>query len=226
MNPHLDFLLSVLYDDFLAPDHRADLYRSSLTDATIAQQKIRSVPPHTIDSLLGFPAPKVMSAYLIPFFDPRTGQWMDHVCLKVFPSHKDTKGHTVKYLGRRASGTRIFFPLATIDAVLHSTEPLYIVEGQKKSLSVGQLELPTVGMCGVEGWHVAGSRDLHPDLDDVGLRGREVNVIPDADVRTNPAVNHAVRRLGAALVARGAVCKVVLVPEGYKGIDDYLAATA
>jgi len=57
------------------------------------------------------------------------------------------------------------------------------------------------------------------------VRGRAVNVIPDADVRTNPAVRRAVQRLGAALTARGAVAKLVLVPEGYKGIDDYLVAT-
>jgi hypothetical protein len=39
-------------------------------------------------------------------------------------------------------------------------------------------------------------------------------------------VHLAVQRLGAALAARGAEGKLVLVPEGYRGIDDYLAATA
>jgi hypothetical protein len=93
-------------------------------------------------------------------------------------------------------------------------------------LSVAQLGLPALGICGIEGWHLAGARELHPDLDDVGLGGRVVNVIPDGDVRTNPAVHRAVQRLGTALAARGAEGKLVLVPEGYKGIDDYLAATA
>src|SRR6266516_3494141 len=46
---------SALYDrsDF-HPEHLADLRKSGLADGTIAQQKIRSVPPHMIDKLLGF----------------------------------------------------------------------------------------------------------------------------------------------------------------------------
>ncbi len=120
---------------------------------------------------------------------------------------------------------RIYFPLATLDAVLHSPDPLYIVEGEKKALSVAQIGLPAIGICGVEGWHVRGSSTLHPDLDDVGLRGRVINVIPDADVRTNPAVHAAVHRLAAALSARGSTAHLVLVPPEYKGIDDYWRPT-
>jgi hypothetical protein len=228
MNAHLDFLLSCLYDGLLHPEHRADLRKSSLTDETIVLQKILSVPPHMIDPLLGFSTPQVTSAYLIPFPDPRGGwrdRWMDHIRLKVFPSLTTEHG-TIKYLQPRHSGVRIYFPLATLDAVLRSADPLFIIEGEKKSLAVAQLGLPAIGICGIEGWHVAGAHELHPDLDDVGLHGRIVNVIPDGDVRTNPNVYHAARRLGGALAARGAEANLVLVPEGYKGIDDYLAATA
>ncbi len=227
MNLHLDFLLSCLYDDFLGPEHRADLHKSSLTDATIRLQKIRSVPPHMIDLLLGFSAPKVVSAYLIPFADPRGG-WMDHVRMKIFPTLETPKGK-IKYLQPKRSGVRsgvrIYFPLATLDAVLHTADSLWFVEGEKKALSVAQLDLPAIGFCGIDGWHVKGSTDLHPDLDDVGLRGRVVNVIPDGDWRTNHAVYVAIQRLAAALLARGAEPKLVVVPDGFKGIDDYLAAT-
>jgi hypothetical protein len=219
---HLDFLLSCLYDDFLAPDHLADLQKSGLTDETIALQKIRSVPPAMITPLLGFEAPAVRHAYLIPFPDPRGG-WMDHVRMKVFPPLSTDEG-TIKYLQPRRSGVRIYFPLATLDAVLRSADPLYIVEGEKKALSVAQLGLPAIGICGIEGWHLAGARALHPDLDDVGLRGRIVDVIPDGDWRTNPDVARAVRHLGSALDSRGAKARLVVVPAPYKGIDDYLVA--
>jgi len=221
VNKNLDLLLSVIYDSARVghTSHMADLRKSGLTDATIRTQKITDVPPGMIDQLLGFPAPKVTSAYLLPFPDP-CGGWMDHVRMKVFP----TEDGTIKYLQPRRSGVRIYFPLMTLDAVLHSSDPLYLIEGEKKSLSVAQLGLPAVGICGVEGWHVAGARDLHPDLDDVGLRGRVVNVVPDADVRTNPAVHRAVHNLGRALAARGAIAQLVLVPPEYKGIDDYLVA--
>ena len=50
-----------------------------------------------------------------------------------------------------------------------------------------------------------------------------MKVIPDADYRTNPAVYRAVRRLGRALEERGAIGQLVRVPDGFKGIDDYLA---
>jgi excisionase family DNA binding protein len=67
LNPHLDFLLSVLYDhDALAAEHLADLRASGLREATIAEQKFRTVPPSMIDQLLGFPAPRVTSAYILP----------------------------------------------------------------------------------------------------------------------------------------------------------------
>ena len=176
-----------------------------------------------IDPLLGFPAPKVTSAYLLPFPDPRGG-FLAHIRVKVFPSITTIDG-TIKYLQPKRSGVRIYFPLVTLDTVLRSAEPLYVVEGERKSLSVAQLGLPAIGICGIEGWHVAGARDLHPDLDDVGLVNRLVNVVPDADVQTNPAVHHAVLRLGQALRARGATARLVLVPREYKGIDDYLAAS-
>jgi hypothetical protein len=224
-HPHLEHLLSPAYGGSLAPEHRADLQKSGLTDDTIAKQKIRSIPPAMFGQLLGFDVPKVTSAYLLPFPDSRGG-WFDHVRMKVFPA-LTTDGGTIKYLQPKRSGVRIYFPLATLDGVLRSADPLYIVEGEKKALSVAQLGLPAVGLCGIEGWHVAGARELHPDLDDVGLCGRTIYLVPDADVRTNGAVHRAVHRLVDALGARGvAEAKLVLVPPEYKGIDDYLVATA
>lgn len=213
MNPYLDFLLSSVYDGSdLHPEHLADLRKSGLTDETIRVQRFRSVPPGMIDHLLGFQAPKVVSAYLIPFPDPRGG-FMDHVRMKTFPPLTDGTGHAVKYLQPRRSGVRVYFPLTTLAAVLHSVEPLYIIEGEKKALAVAQLGLPAIGICGIEGWHAAGSRALNPDLDDVGLRDRIVDLIPDGDWRTNPAVNRAVHGLGEALEARGASVRIVLLPE-------------
>jgi hypothetical protein len=113
VNHSLALLLSDLYDGALAPPHRADLEKSGLTDATIQRQKIRSIPPDLIDRLLGFPTPQVISAYLIPFPDPRGG-WMDHVRLKVFPSKSRPRSGTGSFAGGRgcgsASGSRSRYP--------------------------------------------------------------------------------------------------------------------
>src|SRR5262249_42389896 len=153
-------------------------------DGTITCQKIRSVPPHMIAQLLGFDPRGVVSAYLIPFPNPRGG-WLDHVRLKVFPTLTTERG-TVKYLQPRGSGVRLFFPLATLPAVLTSDAPLWIVEGEKKSLAIAQLGLPSVGFCGIEGWHRGGTRELLSDFDAIPLRGRVVELVPDGDVATNP----------------------------------------
>ena len=92
MNEHLDFLLSVLYDgvDRTHPDHLDDLRKSGLTDETIRRQKIRSIPPHMISSLLGFTPPRMMSAYVVPFADPEGG-WFDHVKAKIFSTDTPTE---------------------------------------------------------------------------------------------------------------------------------------
>src|SRR5262245_2432369 len=112
LNRWLGFLLSDVYAGALARDHREDCAASGLTDATIRTQRIRSVPPDMIDPLLGFPTPKVVSAYLLPFPDLRGG-WLSHVRLKIFPALTTERG-TIRYLQPRRSGARIYFPLATL----------------------------------------------------------------------------------------------------------------
>jgi hypothetical protein len=83
---YFEFLMSRLYDSSaLDPEHERDLDKSGITVETRTRHKIRSCPPDMIDPLLGFYAPNVRSAYLIPFPDPRGG-WMDHVRLKIFAS--------------------------------------------------------------------------------------------------------------------------------------------
>src|SRR5512138_670993 len=106
MNPALGFLLSTVFDGNLAPAHREDLERSTLTDAMIAGQFIRSVPLHLIPQLLGFDPRGVLSALLFPFRSPHGG-FMDHIRVKVFPPLVDAEGHAIKYLQPRRSGVRL-----------------------------------------------------------------------------------------------------------------------
>jgi hypothetical protein len=214
VNPHLEFLLSRVFDNALAPEHRADLVaKSGLTDETIAAQFIRSVPPAMIHhaQLLGFDIPAVHSMLLFPF-RAAVGGFMDHVRVKVFPPLTDADGHAIKYLQRRRSSPRLYFVAKCLDVVLHSTEDLWCVEGEKKSLAIAQLGLPSVGLCGVEGWHVGGDEHLLRDFDMIPLEGRRIEILPDGDYRTNLNVERAVRRFAAALRARGARPAVRLLP--------------
>jgi putative DNA primase/helicase len=208
----LHFLLSASYGGgALAPEHRADLRASGLTDETVRLHRLRSVPPNMISQLLGFDPP-VRSAMLIPFPDPRGG-FLGHVRLKVFPSFQSRRGDTVKYLQPRWSGVRLFFALATLEDALAGAGPIWVVEGEKKALAVSQLGLPAVGFSGIEGWHLTGSRQLIPDFDCLPIRGRIFELVPDGDWRTNPAVERA-GRFAEALEARGARVRLVVLPSG------------
>jgi hypothetical protein len=213
MNPHYDFLLSVIYDHAaLHPEHLADLRKSGITDDTIARQKIRTVmPPAIFHHLLGFPIPAaITSMYVLPFFNAGGGL-TDHIRVKVFPS-LSTKRDTVKYLQPKQSGVRIYFALDVLDKVMDAAETVWLCEGEKKTLSMAQLGLAAIGICGVEGWHEARSRELHPDLATVPLAGRRVKLLPDGDWQTNEAVGRGVLRCARACEARGARTEVVTLP--------------
>ncbi len=212
MNASLAFLLSSNYHgSTLHPEHVADLRKSGLTDQTIQVQYFRSVPPGMISQLLGFNVPTIASAMLIPFPAPGGG-FMNHIRVRIFPAMKDRNGHTIKYLQPKKSAPRLFFPLLTLDEVLHGDAPLWAVEGEKKALAVAQLGLRAVGFCGIEGWHSVGLRTLLPDFDVIPLRGRTVELVPDGDVATNPNVYRGAVRLVEALETQGARVRLVQLP--------------
>jgi hypothetical protein len=199
---HLSFLLSPLFDGLLAPGHRDDLYASALSDETIQRSGIGTVPPDMLRDLVGSRlAAKITSAYAIPYPDLRGG-WLPLVRLRVFPPVV-TKSGQLKYWQPKGSEPRIYFPILTLDAVVRSDAPLWVAEGEKKAMSLSQTGEPCIGIAGCEGWHLAGRTALHPDLDDVGLTGRVVNLWLDADVASNPMVRFAADRLVSALRARG-----------------------
>jgi hypothetical protein len=209
VNPYHAHLLSCVYDGLLNDEHREDL-RRSMNDTMIAAQRFRSVPPDMINRVLGYAAPKVRSAYLLPFPDPRGG-WMDHVRLKIFPSFHDARGRSVKYLGPREASPRLFFAIPTLAVALEAEATLWLLEGAKKACSAAQLGLPAVGFEGIEGWHVRGSQQLLADFDLIPLAGRRVKLVPDGDVQTNPAVERGAVRLAEALERRGARVQIVLL---------------
>ena len=230
MNRHLEFLLSSAYDRRdLHPEHLADLRKSGLSDETIRDHKIRTVPPlDMIDALLGYRAPNVKSAYLTPFPNP-LGGWLDYVKLKVFAfddvmtevradhidEYRDRRrynGGRRKYLVQRASAPRLYFPIPTMARALEGAETLWIVEGMKKALALMQLALPAIGIESAWSWHLKGSRGLLPDFDQVRLKGRGVKVVPDGDINTEPMIARAYYGFVGALHRRGAHVQLVMLP--------------
>jgi hypothetical protein len=156
---------------------------------------------------------------------------MDHIRLKIFPTlirvtrdgtprwipateqrPHDIAHETVKYLQPKGSTPRLYFVSACRREVVEGDGALWLIEGEKKAAAAAQVGLPAVGFCGVDGWHGRGQRDLIEDFDAIPLRDRVVELVPDGDYRSNPQVARAIRQFGAALTARGARPRVVILP--------------
>jgi hypothetical protein len=229
VNRHLELLLSRAYPGALAPEHRADLEQSGLTEDTIAAHGFRSVPPAMIGPLLGWDSGRICSAMLLPYADPLgalladagrpAAPWMDHICLKLFPPFKprdkdgqETRG-TIKYGQPKGTPPRLFFPLQGLAEVMgNSDQPLWLIEGAKKSLAAAQLGFAAVGFAGVQAWHAKGSRELLPDFELIPLGSRVVEIVPDSDVQSNRDAARGIELLGHALAERGARPRIVLLP--------------
>ena len=114
-------------------------------------------------------------------------------------------------------------------AVLNPITPLVIVEGTKQYLAAvtalgSGSTYAAVGMQGCWGW--SSDKAPSPDLVALPMQGREVIVVMDADVRSNPDVYDAAERLASVLKnLRGAreVRFVNLAAQGSLGLDDVLA---
>ena len=108
--------------------------------------------------------------------------------------------------------------------------PLLITEGAKTGDAATSRGIPTVVLPGVWMWCVPKVKPyrLKPCFDHVRLEGREVFVAFDSDCMSKAGVQDALAALVAALRERGAVAKVIYLPDApdgsKQGIDDYLVA--
>ena len=200
----------------LHPAHLEDLRKSGLNDTTIANAGIASVPPDMFFKKLGFNIPNLMSLYEIPY-------------AKSFSRFKAflNDGRT-QYLQAKGTGNRLYIP-PDVKPILNNAQiPLYITEGEKKSLKACQEGLYCIGLSGLWNWS-NGNKELISDFDSIALEGRTVYITPDNDwlkpnrhgYRKN--LKQAVYELAERLKAKGAKVYIVQLPQGdEKGLDDYL----
>jgi hypothetical protein len=140
------------------------------------------------------------------------------------------KGNAPKYETAAGAAIRLDVNPLMLEEVRAGTEDLWLTEGCKKVDALTSRGLPTVGIIGVWNFAEPGSKSRTPlsCWAHVRTRGRRVYVVYDADARTNPDVQEALRRLVAMLEGLRAEVLVVYLPEvngnGKAGVDDYLAA--
>jgi hypothetical protein len=123
-----------------------------------------------------------------------------------------------------------------LEEVRHGDGPLLITEGAKTGDAATSRGIPTVVLAGVWMWCVPKVRPyrLKPCFDHIWLEGREALVAFDSDCMSKAGVHEALTALVAALEDRGALVKVVYLPDApdgsgagsgaKQGVDDYLAA--
>jgi len=116
------------------------------------------------------------------------------------------------------------------DEVRRGDGPILITEGAKTGDAATSLGIPTVVLAGVWMWCVPKVKPyrLKPCFDHIRLKGRELLVAFDSDCMTKEGVQGALAAFVAALEERGAVVKVIYLPDApdgsKQGVDDYFVA--
>lgn len=210
----------------LHPDHLKDLKKSGLSDETILEAEIYSVPPGEISKILS-PGLGIKVNSLLAFPYPGCDEFIQY---KPFPPAINKDGHTIRYFQPPGSSNHLYIPKQVISVLQDIFISLYITEGTKKALKACQDGLPCIALAGLWNWS-DGSEDknLIPDFDKVTLRGREISIVPDNDWLSpdhhgEPKnLKKAVYEFAYRLIDRGAKVYIVQLPEGpLKGLDDYL----
>lgn len=180
--------------------------------------------------LLGF-APKqcLVPALVIPLYNWR-GDPVSYLLRADIPRNETTNGKPIKY--EKPAGTTAVLDVAPLTRadIDDPTKPLIITEGAKKADAAASQGLCAINLSGVHGFrgtNAKGGITALADFENVAHNNRPEYVVFDSDVTTKPQVESALRRLCPLLQRRGAVVKVVYLPEGANGektgLDDFFA---
>jgi hypothetical protein len=201
-------------------EHIEDLYKSGLTDETIHKAGLYS------RKALGYLENKGVESLLVfPYKNCKASAFNR---MKLFPPIKDKKGKTQKYHVSKDSKNHLYITDSAFDIRDLSDKPLYITEGEKKSLALHQHGFPCIGISGLWNWKNKGRERLIGDFNLFNFKNRTAYLIPDNDFndkKHNGGLVCAVNKLADKLTELGAKVYVIKLPEGKaKGIDDYLKA--
>lgn len=169
-------------------------------------------------------------ALWIPSYRP-SGEFSGSGQIKPRLPRKTPKGKDRKYESPTGKPAILDVHPMHRDRVLDPTVELWITEGIKKADSLTSRLRDSAVVVGLSGvWNWRSKVTTLGEWDNIVIRGREVTICFDADVRSNALIAEAMRRLGSWLRSKGAT-KVwyVAPPEEYggrpsKGADDFFVA--
>jgi hypothetical protein len=203
--------------------HLEDLRKSGLTDEIIALMACRSVPPKQIGKLQSGGLPGVESVLEFPY--PPLSGGASFSRFKLFPPFKPTDSHSIKYVQLKDSGCHLYILPPVSEKLADLSEPLFIVEGEKKAAAAVQAGLNAVGVGGIWNWKDKDTWKGIEELQAIGFADRDTGLVFDSDTWTRDDLQRAVYALGKYLEFRGARVFVYLIPQPTRakvGLDDYL----
>ncbi|MEM7393416.1 MAG: DUF3854 domain-containing protein, partial [Verrucomicrobiota bacterium] len=204
---------------------REDLAKSGITVAKANELGIRHVERSEYPSLIGFGSQTYPDGYVIPFYDPETGEAMQSQDGKPFQRIK--LAHPVgdaKYFSPKDGGQRAYI-LPEAHQQFIGGERVALTEGEKKAICATFAGFPMIGLCGNWGWKE--NDDILPELRLYIRDGDEWLVIWDSDATTKRAFDQATSGLARALTKYNVTLKRVDLPdlgrgEFKTGLDDLL----
>jgi len=208
----------------LDPRHLRELVEGSgIAPDVIRARGYRTTTRKAVLARLGFGRSQQRTPVLvIPMHSP-VGELVTHQ-IKPAEPRTDQKGKPIRYETPYGSEIRLDAHPTNAGRMRDASVPLWIVEGVKKADSLTSRGECAVALQGVWCWQRDGVP--LPEWEDVRLYGREVLVCFDSDVTTNARVQSALAALVAFLKGRGAVPRIVYLPEGpgrtKTGVDDFL----
>jgi hypothetical protein len=202
------------------PEHLEDLYKSGLSDEIIQMAGIRSL---TADEVRGMRRHGLVSAYEIPYDLKISGGFSRFKCFY----KQGYKGS--KYIQGVGTGNHLFMPKLVLPFISSVYMPLFITEGEKKTLKAIQEGLICVGLSGLWNWS-DGNKNLIADFDLINFKNRIVYIVPDNDFKKpnkhgyKKNLVNAVSSLAELLKKRKANVMIVNLDEDddAKGLDDFL----
>src|SRR5215211_7511884 len=215
------------YTKALSKQHQDMLYRESAIEPSVAQARGYRTIRHRSEVPEEFAKWQRRLGLLVPTHSP-DGETSGHQLRPDKPILRKN-GNAPRYETPHGSRITLDVNPLMLDKIRHGDGDLWITEGPKKVDALTGRSEPTVGIIGVWNFAEPGSKSRVPLAcwNHVRLRGRRVIIVYDADARTNPDVQEALRRAVKMLESLGAIVLVVYFPavngDGKAGVDDYLA---
>lgn len=220
----------------LASAFASKLKASALTMEDASKLGFTAYTAEQVEALPKLAVSMPAGGFVIPYYDPAqnyTGffrfRYLEQPRLTGFAAIAARK--EMRYTQPPALKPRVYFsplyPWPAYFARPAAERPLYITEGELKANCACKNTFPTIALGGVWNFRSARANEpLIPDLGDMDLKDVVVYIVYDSDAVTNPEVLKAENALARELLKRGAVPKVIRLPNTGRlkktGLDDYL----